>query len=105
MDDMRKSRLLGIDFDIAVRHVFGHKSIKMKSSDNGSIDDDMEDVRPVGYAGGGGTMIDEGAMAAQQMDDNDFGRPSLPPLHQYPNTTGGGGGVSQFFYGYSQGQP
>ena len=105
MDDMRKSRLLGIDFDIAVRHVFGHKSIKMKSSDNDSIDGEMEDAMSRGYAGGEETMGALGATAAQQMDDNDFGRPSLPPLHQYPNTAGGGGGVSQFFYGYSQGQP
>jgi hypothetical protein len=101
MDDMRKSRLLGIDFDIAVRHVFGHKPSK-KSSEDGSDDGTMEDATAGEYAGGEEAMQAEEVSMAQQMDDNDFGRPSLPPLHQYPNTTGGGS-VTQFFYGYPQG--
>jgi hypothetical protein len=102
MDDMRKSRLLGIDFDIAVRHVFGHKSSK-KSSDTGSDDGTMEEATAGEYAGGEETMQAEEVSMTQQMDDISYGRPSLPPLHhQYPDTTGGGG-MAQFFYGYPQG--
>ena len=89
MDDMRKSRLLGIDFDISVRHVFGHKSSK-KSLDDGS--DAMEDSMTDGYAGGEVAMQADEALAAQQIDDNVFSRPSLPPLHHGP-------GGAQYFYG------
>jgi hypothetical protein len=89
MDDMRKSRLLGIDFDISVRHVFGHKASK-KCPDDGS--DALEDSTTDGYARGDEAIQAEEALVAQQIDDNDFGRPSLPPLHHGP-------GEAQYFYG------
>ncbi len=87
MDDMRKSRLLGIDFDISVRHVFGHKSSK-KCLDDGL--DAMEEST-TDYSRGEEAMQADEALVAQQIDDNDFCRPSLPPLHHGPG--------AQYFYG------
>jgi hypothetical protein len=81
MDDMRKSQLLGIDFDISVRHVFGPKSSK-KCDINFTTDD--------GADGRGGDM--QSSVAHHQIGANDLLVPSLPPYH-YP-------GENQFFYGY-----
>jgi hypothetical protein len=92
MDDMRRSRLLGIDFDIAVRHVFGHKSSK-KSPDDGS--DAMEHSKTDEYARGEEAMQAE-SLIAQQIEDNEFRRPILPPLHH-------GAAGAQYFYGYPHG--
>lgn len=47
LDEVKKARLLGIDFDIAARHVFGHKSKKKEEVDEDDKDDD-EDVGPLG---------------------------------------------------------
>lgn len=71
MDEMRRSRLMGIDFDCSVRHVFGHTNGK---SDDASNDDNMVD----GTSGG---------LMAQRMGSTDnFVAPSLPG--------------QQIFYGY-----
>ena len=74
MDEICKSRLLGIDFDITIRHVFGHTT--NRKNDDGSNDDIMKD----------GTSEGGGLVARQIMDANNFVSPSLPP--------------HQFFYGY-----
>mmetsp|Transcript_10065 Transcript_10065/g.18107 ORF Transcript_10065/g.18107 Transcript_10065/m.18107 type:complete len:601 (-) Transcript_10065:190-1992(-) len=97
MDDVRKARLLGIDFDIAARHVFGHKP-KKKSEDDTTKENSMageiaQVVEPVE------AQAVAAATTMARMDNNDFGRPSLPP---FGNMMGG----SQFFYhGYPQAQP
>ncbi|KAL3756432.1 hypothetical protein ACHAWU_007703 [Discostella pseudostelligera] len=76
MDEVRKTRLLGIDFDTSARRVFDHPYKKSSS------DEDDEDQ---GVA----------SAAASHMDNADFG----PSNHPYEST-----GMNQFYYqGYSQG--
>jgi len=96
MDDVRKTRLLGIDFDIAARHVFGHKP-KKKADDNMKENDTMGEVVEVGEP------VEAQAVAAAttmaRMDNTDFGRPSLPPFASAIASP-------QFFYqGYPQAPP
>ena len=74
MDEVRKTRLLGIDFDIAARRVFDHAP-KKKSSDDPK-ENELEDPAEVTAA----TMV--------HMDNTVFGPTDM----------------SQFYYhGYSQG--
>jgi hypothetical protein len=76
MDEMRRSRLLGIDFDCSVRHVFGQTN--SKSDDPSNDDPGMEWTD--GTSEGGG-------LVAQRVGADNFVAPSLPPAHQ-------------LFYGY-----
>lgn len=89
VDDVRKTRLLGIDFDIAARHVFGHKP-KKKSDDTvkdddvmDGVEDEMEPVEVEAHAVAAAT-----AMA--RMDNNPFGNM---------------GGPQFFYHGYSNAPP
>ena len=89
IDDVRKTRLLGIDFDIAARHVFGHKP-KKKSDDTvkdddvmNGVEDEMEPVEVEAHAVAAAT-----AMA--RMDNNPFGNM---------------GGPQFFYHGYSNAPP
>jgi len=76
MDEVRKTRLLGIDFDTSARRVFDHP-YKKSSSDEGDEDQGVASA------------------AASHMDNADFG----PSNHPYEST-----GMNQFYYqGYSQG--
>eukprot|EP00584_Thalassiosira_punctigera_P022558 CAMPEP_0172567880 /NCGR_PEP_ID=MMETSP1067-20121228/117597_1 /TAXON_ID=265564 ORGANISM="Thalassiosira punctigera, Strain Tpunct2005C2" /NCGR_SAMPLE_ID=MMETSP1067 /ASSEMBLY_ACC=CAM_ASM_000444 /LENGTH=522 /DNA_ID=CAMNT_0013359327 /DNA_START=74 /DNA_END=1642 /DNA_ORIENTATION=+ len=97
MDDVRKTRLLGIDFDIAARHVFGHKP-KKKSNDDDSIDDGMKEIAVAEVAEPVEAQAVAAATTMARMDNTDFGRPSLPPL-------GNALGPQFFYHGYSQAQP
>lgn len=117
--DVRRARLLGIDFDIAARHVFGHKPKKSPEEEDEEVGDDDEvrkeegedyvDINAMEEDGVVEEMehmeeteqVEDQAVAAAattmaRMDNTDFGRPSLPPF-------GNAMGVPQFFYhGYSQ---
>lgn len=96
MCEIRKERLLGIDFDIAARHVFGQQ--KKKKSDESSDDEmkelDMDDDDEIINE-----PVEAQAVAAAttmaRMDNGDYGRAVLPP---FGSTIGG----PQFFYGYPQ---
>lgn len=91
MDDLRKERLLGIDFDIAARHVFGHKTQKRsKMIDDDEEAADMDHHQPVGE-----TQAGAAATTMARMDNNDYGRTMLPQF-----------GSPQFYYhGYPPSQP
>ena len=95
MDEVRKTRLLGIDFDIAARHVFGHPK-KKKTNDGVKENDDMGDIDEVMEPM---EMEDQAVAAATTMagmDNNDYGRTSIPQIGNF--------GGSQFLYEYPQGQ-
>jgi len=128
VDEVMKARLLGIDFDIAARHVFGHKP-KKKTEEEEAHDAavevaEMVDMADMGEMGGDehqhqhddevddmglaemGEPVDAQEVAAAtamaHMDNMDI-RPSLPP---FGNTLGG----PHFFYhdkyhGYPHAQP
>lgn len=95
MDDVRKTRLLGIDFDIAARRVFGHTPKKKPEDvmkENDAMEEVVDAVEPVE------AQAVAAATTMARMDTNDFGRPSLP---SFGNTMG-----PQFFYqGYPQAPP
>ncbi|KAL7538248.1 hypothetical protein ACHAXR_008422 [Thalassiosira sp. AJA248-18] len=99
MDDIRKEKLLGIDFDIAARHVFGHKPKKKSDDDATTKETDMVDaigevVEPVEAQ-----AVAAATTMARMDNSGDYGRPILPP---FGNTMGS----PQFFYhGYPQAQP
>jgi hypothetical protein len=76
MDEMRRSRLMGIDFDCSVRHVFGQTN---KKSDDASNDDPGKEWTD-------GTSEGGGLMAQRVGANNNFVAPSLP--------------AHQLFYGY-----
>lgn len=101
MDDVRKTRLLGIEFDISARHVFGHKP-KKKADDDNTRGNDTTMMGGI-IADVGVEPVEAQAVAAAatmaRMDNNDFGRPGLPPFGNV------GGGPQFFYHGYPQGGP
>jgi len=99
VDEVMKARLLGIDFDIAARHVFGHKP-KKKTEEEEAHDAAVE-VAEMGEAVEAQEVEAATAMAHMDNTDNMDMRPSLPP---FGNTMG------HFFYhdkyhGYPHEQP
>ena len=89
MDDVRKTRLLGIDFDIAARHVFGHKpKKKFEDEDCGDVADEADG--DVGIVEVGELVEDQAVAAATTMARMvpPFGSPMGGPqffYHGYPN--------------------
>jgi len=87
MDEVRKTRLLGIDFDIAARHVFGHKPKKKTDDGEKELDEEMDEIEVEEVVG---PVVEAQAVAAAatmaRMDSTDYGRPSIPPFfyHGYP---------------------
>lgn len=84
VDEVKKTRLLGIDFDIAARHVFGHKPKNRRVEEEQGIMEGHSNM-----AGGVGEPVEaQAAATALAGMDN----PTLPQLGEF------GQGASQFFY-------
>jgi len=123
VDDVRKARLLGIDFDIAARHVFGHKPKKKSEEEEQRVVEVEEEAMEEVMVEDDAVVVEEdedGMRMAQvldqpveaqevaaaatmaRMDNNDFVRPSLPP---FGNTVGPHFFNYEKYHGYQHTQP
>ena len=96
MDEVRKSRLLGIDFDISARHVFGENKGKRKASNRreyATMADETEGGFEALEPQAAAAEINMAATAIARMDHNDYGRPNM-----FAGSTAVAQQHPQFFY-------
>jgi len=79
MDDVRKSRLLGIDFDIAARHVFGEKTkLELEQQALNNVDAAVSQQANIGISVEMPSVETQAVLAATTMANNDI-RMNPPP--------------------------